>query len=57
MRERESKIKFKRIGDKEDLMVFDIGDTSFKSDEKAVGVLLFLTNLRTTRVNAHIISK
>ena len=44
-KERSSKLKFSRIGPKEDLVILGIGDTSFKSEEKAVGeVLLFLSN-------------
>ena len=49
-KERSSKLKFLRIGPKEDLIILGIGDTSFKSDDKAVGeVLLFLSNLSMTR--------
>ena len=43
-------LKLLRIGPKEDLIIVGIGDTSFKSDEKAVGgVLLFLSNSSMTR--------
>ena len=43
-------MKFSRIGPKDDLMIVGIGDTSFKSDDKAVGgVLLFLTNTNMSR--------
>ena len=35
-KERSSKMKFSRIGPKEDLMIGGIGDTSFKSDDYAV---------------------
>ena len=46
LRERGSKLKFSRIGDKDDLMIVGFGDASFKTEEKAVGgVFLFLTNL------------
>ena len=49
-RERESCLRFSRIGRKEDLIVVGIGNASFKSDEKAVGgVMLFITNSRMTR--------
>ena len=47
VRERDSKIKFKRIGGKDDLMIVGIGDVSLKSEEKAVGgVFLFIMNLQ-----------
>jgi len=45
-----SKVKFSRIGPKDDLMIVAIGDASFKVEEKAIGgVLLFLTNSEMTR--------
>ena len=44
VRERSSKLKFKRIESRDDLIVVGIGDTSFKSEDKAVGEFL-LTNL------------
>ena len=48
-KERSLKLKFSRIGPKEDLIILGIGDTSFKLDDKAVGgVLLFLSNSRVT---------
>ena len=37
---KESKIKFERIGEREDLMIVSIGDVSFKSDKKAIGGVL-----------------
>ena len=44
-KERSSKLKFSRIGQKEDLVILGIGDASFKSEEKVVdGVLLFLSD-------------
>ena len=47
---RSLKLKFSRIGLKEDLIILGIGDASFKSDDKAVGgVLLFLSNSSMTR--------
>ena len=46
-KERSCKIKFSRIGPRENLMIIGVGDASFKSDDKAVGgVLLFLANER-----------
>ena len=52
VRERESKIKYEHIGDKGDLMVVGIGDTSLKTSDKAVGgVILFLTNSSMTRAS------
>ena len=49
-KERSSKLKFSRIGPKDDLIVVGIQDASFKSDDKAVGgVLLFLSNSSMTR--------
>ena len=45
VRERESKIKYEHIGDKDDLMLIGIGDASLKTGDKVVGgVILFLTN-------------
>ena len=45
VRERSSKLKFKRIGSRYDLILVSIGDTSFKLEDKAVGgVFLFLAN-------------
>ena len=37
VREREIKVKYEYIGEKEDLMVVGIGDASLKSGDKAVG--------------------
>ena len=49
-KDRSSKLKFSRIGPKDDLIVVGIGDTSFKAEDKAVcGVLLFLSNSSMTR--------
>ena len=51
-KERSSKMKFTRIGLKEDLIIVEIGDASFKTEEKAVGgVLLFLSNSNMTRAS------
>ena len=50
VKEKSSKMKFLRIGPKDDLIILGIGDASFKSDDKAVGrVLLFLYNISMTR--------
>ena len=47
---RSSKLRFSRIGPKDDLIVVGIGDASFKAEDKAVGgVLLFLSNSSMTR--------
>ena len=52
VRERESCIKFEKVGNKEDLIVVGIRDASFKSDEKAIGgVLLFMADSRMTRAS------
>ena len=49
-KDRSSKMKFLKIGPKDDLIVIGIGDTSLKSDDKAVGeVLLFLSNSNMIR--------
>ena len=42
-----SKLKFKRIGSRDHLIVVGIGDTSFKSEDK--GIFLFLANSKKTR--------
>ena len=41
VKERPSKMKFSRIGPKEDLMIVGIGDASFKADDKAVGEVCY----------------
>ena len=47
---RSSKLRYLRIGPKDDLIVVGIGDASFKAEDKAVGgVLLFLANSSMTR--------
>jgi len=52
VRERESKVKYEKIREKEDLHIVGIGDASFKSDDKAVGgVFLFLANSEMTRAS------
>ena len=51
-KERTSRMKFTRIGPKEDLMIVGVGDASFKSDAKAVGrVMLFLTKSSMTKAS------
>ena len=51
-KERSSKMKFSRIGLKEDLIIVGIRDVSFEIEEKAVGgVLLFLSNSNMTKVS------
>ena len=45
VRERNSKLKFKKNGKREDLMIVGIGDASFKTEEKSIGgVFLFIIN-------------
>ena len=52
VRERSSKIRFFRIGQRKDLIIVGIEDASFKSEEKAVGgVFLFLANSSMTRAS------
>lgn len=52
VKERDSKIKFSKVSDKDDHVVVGIGEASFKSEEKAVGgVLLFLANTWMTRAS------
>ena len=52
VREQESKIKYKHIGNKDDLMVVGSGHPSLKTGDKAVGgVILFLTNSSMTRAS------
>merc|ERR1712243_219724 len=42
---KESKIKYAHIGNREDLVVIGLGDTSYKHDDKAIGgVILLLAN-------------
>ena len=43
-------MKFSKIGSKDYLIIVGIGDTSFKTDDKAVdGVMLFLTKSQMTK--------
>ena len=49
VRERESQLKYEYIGEKEELQIVGISDTSLKTGNKAVGVVfLFLTNVSMT---------
>ena len=50
VRERDSHLRFGKIGEREELIVVGIGDASFKIEEKALGgVFLFLSNKEMTR--------
>ena len=45
-------MKYKHIGDRDDLMIVGIGDASLKAGDKPVGgVILFLTNSSMTRAS------
>ena len=49
-KDRSSRMKFLRIGPKDDLIIVGIGDASFKTDDKRIGgVLLFLSNSSMTK--------
>ena len=49
VRGKESKIKYKHLGDMDDLVIVGIGDASYKKDDKAIsGVLIFLANYSLT---------
>ena len=50
VRERDSRLKYERLGDRGDLIVVGIGGASFKTQDKAIGVLLFLANSEMARV-------
>ena len=42
---KDSKLKYRDLGNKEDLVVIGLGDASYKQDDKAVGgVILLLVN-------------
>ena len=50
VREKESRIKYGRIGAADDLVIVGLGDASYKQDEKAIGgIFLFLANSSLTR--------
>ena len=50
VRERDSKLKFERFGEREDVIIVGIADTSFKTEDKAMGgVFLFIANTNMTR--------
>ena len=47
---RSSKVVFSRVGDVDELIVFGIGDASYKSDEKAIGGdFVFLGNKNSNK--------
>ena len=49
VRERESLIKYKYIGGKDNLIIIGVGDASYKQDDKAIGgIFLFLANSSMT---------
>ena len=49
---KESRIKYSHIGDREDLVIIRLGDTSYKQDNKAVGgVILLLANSSFTKAS------
>ena len=50
--EKESKIKYRHLGDKDDLVVIGLGDASYKQDDKAIGgVILLLANSSLTKAS------
>ena len=52
VRSKESKIKYSHIGNREDLVIIGLGDTSYKQDDKAVGgVILLLANSSFTKAS------
>ena len=52
MHSKNSKIKYRYIGNKEDLVIIGLGDASYKQDDKAVGgVILLLANSSLTRAS------
>ena len=49
MKDRESLIKYKYIGGKDDLIIVGVGDASYKQDDKAIGgIFHFLANFSMT---------
>ena len=49
VREKESRLKYGYLGDKEDLVIIRIGDASYKQDDEAIGgVILLLANSSLT---------
>ena len=52
VREKESKVKFVRIGKKEELLIIGVSDASYHNDERSVaGELIMLGNKRTEKVS------
>ena len=52
VREKESRLKYGYLGEKEDLVIIGLGDASYKQDDKAVGgVVLLLANSTFTRAS------
>ena len=50
--EKESKIKYRHLGDKDDLVIIGLGDASYKQDDKAIrGVILLLANSSFTQAS------
>ena len=50
--EKESKIKYGHLGDKDDLVITGLGDASYKQDDKAIGgVILLLANSSFTKAS------
>ena len=50
--EKESKIKYRHLGDKDDLVIIGLGDASYKQDDKAIGgVILLLANSLFTKAS------
>ena len=52
VQEKESKVKYRYLGDKEDLFIIGLGDASYKQDDKAIGgVILLLANSSFTKAS------
>ena len=50
--EKECRIVFKRVGDKEDLCILGVGDASYNTDDNSVGgEIIMLGNKRTMTVS------
>jgi len=50
--EKESKIKYGHLGDRDDLLIIRLGDESYKQDDKAIGgVILLLANSSFTQAS------
>jgi hypothetical protein len=50
--EKPNRVEFKKIGNKSELVIFWLIDTSFKMDDKIIsGILILLGNIRTGNVN------